>query len=428
MTRNANPLRPEQVQDLLDASPAAWRLAFALAAYAGLRAVEVCTLRWRQVDLGMRVIGVPTKTKSRNVPIVAALAALLPTEPKGGDERVCTAGGKPWTEAGLRQAFRQAQAEAGIGGYCFHDLRRFCLRRDGGPPRHTAYDLEALRAAIVRVEGPAWLELDALRAGDHNSVMGAIRRWCEVGRGVIDGLSLHRYFILAEGEVVYSEMHGRADLDKARAEGFRTEAEAAGPARAPAAKTRHVLLAESYRSLDRATETLVRYFEFAMPSCRLLGEHRQAVSSIAPDIVQAAVAAVAAEMVGQAEPRGAALAGIDLALAGMERRPLMYARTPEALELQVLRLVEQRQMLRGDIGFDVAAAFSVFVERLNGEPNSGPLFAILRDAAPLPPDAPPEGRIPEPRGVWKRGRLDELPRLLGDFGRWVEAGCLRSGS
>lgn len=130
-----------QLQQILDVSPPSWRLAFCLAAYAGLRAGEVRGLRWRDVDLTGRLLvvrhsrskGVTTAPKSgdeRPIPIAAALHDLLVTHRRGnGDGNgglVATTGkGQPWGESGLLQAFRRAQAKAGLDGWRFHDLRHY---------------------------------------------------------------------------------------------------------------------------------------------------------------------------------------------------------------------------------------------------------------------------------------------------------------
>ena len=51
------------------------------------------------------------------------------------------------------------------------------------------------------VEGPGWLEQQALMAGDPYSFDGAIDRWTQGLGGVIHGAhGLHRYVICADGE------------------------------------------------------------------------------------------------------------------------------------------------------------------------------------------------------------------------------------
>jgi integrase len=133
------PLRREQVEAILDVSPWAWRLAFALASYAGLRAGEVRALRWLDVDLvGMLLvvrlsrskgeISTPKSGHEREVPIAEPLLVLLrkAAKPKASHALVArTSHGKPWKENGLLQAFRRAQKKVGIEGFRFHDLRHF---------------------------------------------------------------------------------------------------------------------------------------------------------------------------------------------------------------------------------------------------------------------------------------------------------------
>jgi integrase len=145
-------LRREQVEAILDASPWTWRLAFALAAFAGLRAGEVRALRWLDVDLVGRLLVVrlsrskgttstPKSGHEREVPLAQPLLVLLrqAAEPKTTRDLVAqTSHGKPWKESGLLQAFRRAQKKAGIAGFRFHDLRHFFVtelfRRGGSAP------------------------------------------------------------------------------------------------------------------------------------------------------------------------------------------------------------------------------------------------------------------------------------------------------
>lgn len=84
-------------------------------------------------------------------------------------------------------------------------------------------------------------------------------------------------------------------------------------------------------------------------------------------------------------------------LDGIEHRPRMYAQHPEALEASVFHLVGMRQRLLGHHGFDEHEALAIFTAKVTGAETSLPLYAILRE----------------------RGQLGELPRLLGDFARWV---------
>ena len=138
-------LTREQVETILALSSPAWRLAFALAAYAGLRAGEVRALRWEDVDLVARLLvvrrshskGVTSTPKSgheREIPLAAPLLELLRS---GGTGLVArTSEGKPWGEFGLLQAFHRAQEKAGLSGFRFHDLRHFFVTQlfRGGSP------------------------------------------------------------------------------------------------------------------------------------------------------------------------------------------------------------------------------------------------------------------------------------------------------
>lgn len=145
------PLTRDQVESILDASPSAWRLAFGIAAYAGLRAGEVRALRWIDVDRDATLLVVrdsqskgetstPKSGHEREVPIAEPLLVVIEAVgPKAGRELVATTGrGAPWGESGLLQAFRRAQGKAGIEGFRFHDLRHFFVtelfRRGGSAP------------------------------------------------------------------------------------------------------------------------------------------------------------------------------------------------------------------------------------------------------------------------------------------------------
>jgi len=134
------PFHRDDLDAILAKTPPQTRLAFALAAFAGLRAGEVRGLRWSDLDL-----------KGNTLTVRRALTRGEETTPKSGDQRVIpiaaplrllldaaeanraspwapvavTAYGKLWGESGLNQSFKRAQQRAGRSGLCFHDLRHF---------------------------------------------------------------------------------------------------------------------------------------------------------------------------------------------------------------------------------------------------------------------------------------------------------------
>ena len=130
-----------QVDALLEASSCIeQKLAFALAAFAGLRAGEVRALRWGDVDLtrGEIVVrfaksyGVTDKPKSgddRVIPIARELRVLL--EARGErprDELISTTReGQPWGQHGLRDVFNRVAPRAKIEGFHYHCLRHFFI-------------------------------------------------------------------------------------------------------------------------------------------------------------------------------------------------------------------------------------------------------------------------------------------------------------
>ena len=144
-------LHPSDLDAILATAQPNQRLAFALAAYAGLRASEVRGLRWPDVDLKRGVItvrravvrgveGPPKSGHGRVVPIAAPLLPLLKAakerrESPWGDVAV-TVHGKPWSDTGLLQALKRAQARVGLKGWGVHSLRHFFITelcRRGAP-------------------------------------------------------------------------------------------------------------------------------------------------------------------------------------------------------------------------------------------------------------------------------------------------------
>ncbi len=115
------------------------RLAFALAAYSGLRSSEIRALRRRDVDLRRRKITVrmarcngeespPKSGHQREIDITDALLALLQRRCQGLKPAEYVApktDGTPWGDSGLRQALRRACNRLEIEGSRYHALRHY---------------------------------------------------------------------------------------------------------------------------------------------------------------------------------------------------------------------------------------------------------------------------------------------------------------
>jgi len=162
------------------ASPQA-RLAFGLAAFAGLRAGEVRGLRWSDLDLRANTLtvrrsitrGQETTPKSgdhRVVPLASPLRALLDEARSSRWKNpwafvALTAHGKPWGESGLNQAFQRAVRRAKRDGLSFHDLRHFFVselfRKRAAAP---AVQRLAGHANLATTQGYADVEAGDLRA------------------------------------------------------------------------------------------------------------------------------------------------------------------------------------------------------------------------------------------------------------------------
>lgn len=112
------------------------RIAFLLAAYAGLRAGEIRGLRRRDVNLetGMLVVrrsicagetGAPKSGHQRLVPLVVELRDAIGATSGKLDDAVTSGPRRPWTDTSLTKAFKLAAGRAGLEGWRLHDLRHF---------------------------------------------------------------------------------------------------------------------------------------------------------------------------------------------------------------------------------------------------------------------------------------------------------------
>jgi integrase len=140
--KTPNPIHREDVDAFLATASTSARVAFALAAFAGLRRSEVIGLRWSDVDLKGNVITVrravtrgeettPKSGKPRPIPIATPLRNLLEglaaAKKSPWAPVAVTAAGKMWGEYGLNQTFQRAQKRTARSGACFHDLRHFFI-------------------------------------------------------------------------------------------------------------------------------------------------------------------------------------------------------------------------------------------------------------------------------------------------------------
>lgn len=136
-----------EVLKLLMASKPTEALAFRLAGYAGLRSGEIRGLRWRDVKLDAWFLvarqaicrgheAPPKSGHQRKVPLMPELVEeLKKVGTRRKDDFVSLSErGKPWTEDGLRNAFRRACKRAGLDGWTMHSLRHYfttALFREG---------------------------------------------------------------------------------------------------------------------------------------------------------------------------------------------------------------------------------------------------------------------------------------------------------
>jgi integrase len=172
------------VAALLAAADAHAKVAFGLAAYAGLRASEVIGLRWVNVNLETNLLFVreamthgivvtPKSGHQRAIPIAPPLRNILEGAKKGSRAQYVAPSGKgvPWTHGGLRHAFDRAVERAKLPHTRLHDLRHFfiteCFTGGAGGPtvqklaghcnlsvtQRYAHTTEALMREAVQVFG-----------------------------------------------------------------------------------------------------------------------------------------------------------------------------------------------------------------------------------------------------------------------------------
>lgn len=129
-------LTADEVRRLLAVCTPNERIAFLLAAYAGLRAGEVRGLRQRDVNLETNMLVVrrsicageaaaPKSGHQRLVPLVAELRDALARSDRKLDDAVTRGPRAPWSDTSLTKAFKLAAARAGLTGWRLHDLRHF---------------------------------------------------------------------------------------------------------------------------------------------------------------------------------------------------------------------------------------------------------------------------------------------------------------
>jgi integrase len=136
------PPSPDLIAAVVAAAEPHVRIAIALAAYAGLRAGEVRGLRWCDINLDSNMVIVrqaithgqvvaPKSGHERGIPIAPALKEALVEASKKGhkptDPVAPSRKGTPWTESGLRGAFKRALERAQVSATRLHGLRHFFI-------------------------------------------------------------------------------------------------------------------------------------------------------------------------------------------------------------------------------------------------------------------------------------------------------------
>jgi integrase len=88
--KSYQPFKPNEIWDILKASPDRWSAPVVLALYSGMRLEDVCFLKWDEVDLEKGIIDImPHKTarflKELKIPIHPELDSLLRNHPRAGE-------------------------------------------------------------------------------------------------------------------------------------------------------------------------------------------------------------------------------------------------------------------------------------------------------------------------------------------------------
>ncbi|RLJ70714.1 site-specific recombinase XerD [Hydrogenivirga caldilitoris] len=129
-------LTPEEAKKLIDTCPEWLKPAVIFALNTGLRAGEIFSLKWDQVDFKNRKIYIePTNTKTKkiykipmNKTVYELLMKLKEEQKEGGIDHgyvFINSKGEPYSAEwnGYRRAFQTACRKAGIKNFRFHDLR-----------------------------------------------------------------------------------------------------------------------------------------------------------------------------------------------------------------------------------------------------------------------------------------------------------------
>jgi integrase len=113
----------------LRVAPARLHLPLLMALWTGQRQGDLLRLPWSAYD-GARIRLQQSKTGATvSIPVGAPLKAALDATAKTCPIILTMADGKPWTETSFRQAWRKAQADAGVTGVTFNDLRGTAVTR-----------------------------------------------------------------------------------------------------------------------------------------------------------------------------------------------------------------------------------------------------------------------------------------------------------